>query len=144
MQRDGQMAERTTWNSVVVWGRLVESARELMAGQRVFVEGRLQSRSYDDRDGNKRYITEVNARTVVRLDQSHQPNTQSSAQTGYQQQSTFAAPQQQPFVQPQQQPSADSPQSQPTPSPTPPGQDSPTTQDQDKAQITPDVDDLPF
>lgn len=145
IQRDGQVAERTTWNNVVVWGRLVESARELLAGQRVFVEGRLQTRSYDDRDGNKRYITEVNARTLFRLDQSTQPNTSSSAQTGYQQQSTFAPPQQQPFVQPQQQqPPIGNPQSQPTSSPTPPTQDSPATQGQDKAQITPDVDDLPF
>lgn len=58
--KDGQVQERTDWHRVVMMGRLAELAKEyLKKGRQVYIEGRLQHRSYDDRDGNKRYITEV-------------------------------------------------------------------------------------
>ncbi len=57
--------EDTEWHRVVVWGKQAEHcANYLTKGRQVYVEGRLQTRSYDDKDGNKRYITEVVAENV--------------------------------------------------------------------------------
>jgi len=55
-----QMQERTDWHNLVIWGKQAETAKEILKkGDQVFVEGRIQNRSYDDRDGNKKYITEI-------------------------------------------------------------------------------------
>jgi single-strand DNA-binding protein len=63
--RDGQPQERTEWHRVVTFGRLAEHCRDYLSkGRQVYVEGRIQTRSWDDRDGNKRYTTEVVAQTV--------------------------------------------------------------------------------
>ncbi len=57
--------ERTEWHRVVVWGAQAEScAQYLSKGRPVYVEGRLQTRQWDDKDGNKRYTTEVVAQRV--------------------------------------------------------------------------------
>jgi single-strand DNA-binding protein len=57
--------ERTEWHRVVVWGKLAERCSEyLKKGRQVYVEGRLRTRSWEDRDGNKRYTTEIVASTV--------------------------------------------------------------------------------
>ena len=61
----GNPQQRTDWHRVVAWDRLAETcAKYLAKGRQVFVEGRLQNRSYDDKDGNKRYICEVVAHHV--------------------------------------------------------------------------------
>lgn len=61
----GQRQERTEWHRIVVWGKLAELCNQYLAkGRQVFVEGRLQTRQWDDKDGNKRYTTEVVAATV--------------------------------------------------------------------------------
>jgi len=61
----GQKQERTEWHRVVVWGKLAELCNQYLAkGRQAFVEGKLQTRSWDDKDGNKRYTTEINATTV--------------------------------------------------------------------------------
>jgi single-strand DNA-binding protein len=58
--------ERTEWHSVTVWGKRGESlAKILQKGSRVFIEGSLRTSSYDDREGNKRYKTEVVASNVI-------------------------------------------------------------------------------
>jgi single-strand DNA-binding protein len=58
--REGQMQDQTDWHNIVSWGRQAEIAKEfLKKGSPVFLEGRIQYRSYNDRDGNKRFITEV-------------------------------------------------------------------------------------
>lgn len=63
--KSGQRQERTEWHKVVVWGKLAENcARHLSKGRQVFVEGRLQTRQWDDPQGNKRYTTEVVAQNV--------------------------------------------------------------------------------
>ncbi len=63
--QQGQLQERTEWHNVVVWGKQAESCGQYLAkGRQVYVEGRLQTRSYDDKDGVKRQITEVVAQTV--------------------------------------------------------------------------------
>ena len=63
--RDGNWGDKTEWHSVVVWGRTAENcAQYLDAGRQVYVEGRLQTRDWQDDQGNKRYKTEVVANTV--------------------------------------------------------------------------------
>lgn len=66
--KQGQRQERTEWHRVVCWGKTAENAAKyLEKGRQVYVEGRLQTRSWDDKDGNKRYTTEVVAQNVVFL-----------------------------------------------------------------------------
>ncbi|MCD6500020.1 MAG: single-stranded DNA-binding protein [Deltaproteobacteria bacterium] len=66
--RDGQRAERTEWHSIVVWGKQGENtAHYLRKGRQVYVEGRLQTRSWEGKDGVKRYKTEIVATNVVFL-----------------------------------------------------------------------------
>ena len=63
--KNGQRQERTEWHRIVVWGKRAEvCSKYLSKGRQVFVEGRIQTRNYDDKDGNKRYITEIIARDV--------------------------------------------------------------------------------
>src|SRR6187399_2344573 len=56
-QQTGDWKEETNWTNVVLW-RQENVAQYLTKGRQVYVEGRLQTRSYDDKDGNKRYATE--------------------------------------------------------------------------------------
>jgi single-strand DNA-binding protein len=63
--KDGQTQDRTEWHRIVVWGRLGENcAKYLSKGRPVYLEGRLQTRSWEDKEGNKRYTTEIVARDV--------------------------------------------------------------------------------
>lgn len=58
--------ERTEWHNVVVWGKRAEGLNKILKkGDRLFIEGGLRTTSYDDRDGNKRYKTEVVAQNVI-------------------------------------------------------------------------------
>lgn len=62
---DGNQQEKTEWHRIVAWRKLAEIAGEwLKKGRLVFVEGRLETRSWDDKDGNKRYMTEVIAENI--------------------------------------------------------------------------------
>jgi single-strand DNA-binding protein len=66
LDRDKQRKERTDYHAVTVWGRRAEAlAKFLRKGSSIFVEGSLRTSSYDDRDGNKRYKTEVIASNVL-------------------------------------------------------------------------------
>ena len=63
--RDGQKQERTEWHSIVVFGRQAETCDQyLQKGRQVYVEGRIQTRDWEDNDGHKRYTTEIVAHTV--------------------------------------------------------------------------------
>jgi single-strand DNA-binding protein len=63
--KNGQRQERTEWHRVVVWGKRAEvCSKYLSKGRQVFVEGRIQTRTYDDKGGNKKYITEIIAADV--------------------------------------------------------------------------------
>jgi single-strand DNA-binding protein len=63
--KNGQRQERTEWHRVVVWGKRAEvCSKYLSKGRQVFVEGRIQTRTYDDKEGNKKYITEIIAADV--------------------------------------------------------------------------------
>lgn len=63
-KKDGQDQERTEWHRIVVWGKLAEiCGKHLAKGRQVYVEGKLQTRSWE-KDGEKRYATEIVANTV--------------------------------------------------------------------------------
>src|SRR2546425_2296245 len=65
MDQESGRQERTEWHNIVVWGKQAESCGQyLTKGRQVYIEGSLRSRSYDDKDGNKRYITEIVAQRV--------------------------------------------------------------------------------
>ena len=58
--KNGQKQERTEWHRVVMWGKPAEICKQyLTKGQKLYIEGRLQTRSWDDKEGNKRYSTEI-------------------------------------------------------------------------------------
>lgn len=65
-QQTGDWKEETDWHNIVLW-RSENVANYLQKGTQVYVEGRLSTRSYDDKDGNKRYVTEVVADELVLL-----------------------------------------------------------------------------
>jgi single-strand DNA-binding protein len=67
-QASGEPKERTEWHRVVVWGKQAEIAGEwLRKGRQVYVEGSLQTREWTDRDGNKRYTTEIRTQSFQML-----------------------------------------------------------------------------
>jgi single-strand DNA-binding protein len=64
----GQKQERTEWHRIVAWRRLGEICGEyLRKGSQIYIEGKLQTRSWEDRDGNKRYTTEIVAQNMQML-----------------------------------------------------------------------------
>jgi single-strand DNA-binding protein len=66
--KNGQKQERTEWHRIVVWGKLAELCGEYLAkGRQCYVEGRLQTREWTDKEGKKNYTTEVVAQSVVFL-----------------------------------------------------------------------------
>ena len=66
--KSGQKQEKTEWHRVNVWGESAENCSKFLTkGRMVYVEGRLQTRSWDDKDGKKRYSTDVVAERVVFL-----------------------------------------------------------------------------
>ena len=66
--KSGEKETRTEWHRVIAWARLAEICNEyLKKGKQVYIEGRLQTRSWDDKDGNKKYTTEVVANNMVML-----------------------------------------------------------------------------
>jgi single-strand DNA-binding protein len=66
--RNNQKQEKTEWHRVVLWGKQAESLQEyLTKGKQIYVEGRLQTRQWDDKDGNKRYTTEIKADRITLL-----------------------------------------------------------------------------
>ncbi|PCJ63939.1 MAG: single-stranded DNA-binding protein [Bacteroidetes bacterium] len=66
--QSGERVQNTNWHNIVAWGKTAELMAELLAkGKEVMVEGKLTNRSWDDKDGNKRYITEVIAHEFLVL-----------------------------------------------------------------------------
>ncbi len=64
----GAKQERTEWHRIVVWGKQAEVAREYLSkGRQVYIEGSLQTRQWDDKEGNKRSTTEIKANRVIFL-----------------------------------------------------------------------------
>ncbi len=77
--QDGNAQERTEWHNIVAWRKLAEIVGEYMKkGKKVYVEGKLQTRNYE-KDGVKRYITEIVADQIIMLDGAGQRSTGSGS-----------------------------------------------------------------
>ena len=62
---EGGRQERTEWHNIIVWGKQGETCGQYLSkGRQVYVEGSIRNLSYDDKDGNKRYMTEIIAQQV--------------------------------------------------------------------------------
>ncbi|MGK7370870.1 MAG: single-stranded DNA-binding protein [Candidatus Halalkalibacterium sp. M3_1C_030] len=67
--KSGEWKENTEWHRVVAWGRLAEICQEyLKKGSQVYIEGPIQTRSWEDKDGQTKYTTEIKALTMTMLD----------------------------------------------------------------------------
>lgn len=81
--RDGNTQEHTEWHSVVVWRNQADVVeRFVKKGTQLYVEGRLRTRSWDDQNGNKRYVTEIVADTIQLL--GRKSDNAGASQSGYQ------------------------------------------------------------
>jgi len=86
----GQNQTRTEWHKVVVWGRQAEIANQYLSkGRLVYVEGRIQTREYTDREGAKRYSTEIVARDIQFLGGQNDRSGLPGEGGGYDQQSSY-------------------------------------------------------
>ncbi len=93
---NGNREETTSWHRVVAWNKVAENCGKYLAkGRQVFVEGRLQTRSWEDQNGNKRYTTEIVAQTVQFLGSARDNQGASAGFGGGQQQSYGQQDQQQ-------------------------------------------------
>ena len=78
--KDGQKIEQTDWHNIVCWRGLADIAEKILRkGTHVYIEGKLHTRSWEDKDGNKRYITEVLAENFTVLANRNYNNTQDEA-----------------------------------------------------------------
>jgi single-strand DNA-binding protein len=88
--RDGEKIEQTEWHNIVLWRGLAKVAEQYVKkGPQLFIEGRIRSRSYDDKDGVKRYITEIvgdNMQMLGRRQDNDQQGGYSDPQQGGSQQ----------------------------------------------------------
>jgi single-strand DNA-binding protein len=85
--KEGEKQETTEWHRIVAWGRLAEICGEyLTKGRMVYVEGALQTRSWEDKEGNTRRTTEIVARNMQILSpagsRTEQPQTKGSGEAG--------------------------------------------------------------
>ncbi len=84
--KQGQKQEKTEWHRVVVWGKLAELCNQYLSkGRQAFLEGRLQTRSWDDKDGNKRYTTEILANSVQFIGGATASNNNQNVDNSYNQ-----------------------------------------------------------
>lgn len=111
--RNGNLQEHTEWHSVVVWRNTADVVEKYVRkGTQLYIEGKLRTRSWDDQNGNKRYVTEILADTLQllgRKQDSQGGNGYGAPQQGaYQPQGGYQnqAPAQQPAYAPVQQPAA--------------------------------------
>ncbi|MBQ6725947.1 MAG: single-stranded DNA-binding protein [Bacteroidales bacterium] len=80
--KEGQKIEQTEWHNIVCWRGLADIAEKILKkGTQIFIEGKLRTRSWEDKDGNKRYITEVVADNFsVLANRNHPDNNQEAEQ----------------------------------------------------------------
>ena len=90
--KNGNRQEQTEWHNIVLWRSLADVAEKyLKKGMQIYIEGKLRTRSWEDKDGNKRYTTEVVGETFTMLGSrksSEENNNQSGASLSGQQNST--------------------------------------------------------
>jgi len=96
--KGGQRQEKTEWHRIVLWGKSAESLNEyLVKGKQIYVEGRLQTRQWDDKDGNKRYTTEIRGDRIVLLGSGGGGGGMGGGSRGGQTRSGGAAPMDEPM-----------------------------------------------
>lgn len=90
-KRDGTKVEdKTDWHNIVAWRGLADIIEKYVKkGDKIYVEGKVKTRSYDDKDGNKRYVTEIFADNIEML--SSKPNITKDGATTYQSEQTKVA-----------------------------------------------------
>ncbi len=92
-KESGQKQERTEWHKVVAWRRLGEICGEyLKKGSQVYIEGKIQTKSWDDRDGNKRYTTEIIAQNMVMLGSANRGGRSEAGSGGYEGEEPLTVP----------------------------------------------------
>jgi len=75
-KNSGKKQEKTEWSKVVVWGKQADSVNKyLTKGSQAYVEGKLSTRSWDDKDGNKKYVTEIVANNIQFIGGNADKNT---------------------------------------------------------------------
>jgi single-strand DNA-binding protein len=86
---DGERHTETEWFNVVAWGNLAEICKQyLTKGQQVYIEGRLQTRNWEDKEGGKHSSTEIVANEMIMLGERRESN-QSSAESGLEEEDEF-------------------------------------------------------
>jgi single-strand DNA-binding protein len=83
VDKNGQKQEKTEWHRVVVWGKLAQLCGEyLTKGRQAYLEGKLQTRQWQDKDGQTKYTTEIVATTIQFLGQAPSANASNNATKG--------------------------------------------------------------
>ncbi|MBI5893469.1 MAG: single-stranded DNA-binding protein [Deltaproteobacteria bacterium] len=97
--KEGKVQDRVEWHRIVTFGKLAEICGEyLVKGKQVYIEGRIQTRSWDDKDGNKKYMTEVVANTMQMLGSAdNKQKGQAVEEAGFSQESAPAVDEDVPF-----------------------------------------------
>jgi single-strand DNA-binding protein len=96
--KNGQKVDKTEWHNIVMWRGLAEVAEKyLRKGSQVYIEGRIQTRSWDDQNGQKKYMTEIVADNMVMLGR---PNSQGGAPSGGGSYGNEGAPRSEPAMNP--------------------------------------------
>ena len=110
MSNGTQVPDRTEWHTIVVWRGLAEVAEKYVRkGARLYIEGKIKSRTYEDKTGNRRYITEIYAEDMQILTRPQNQDGQQPAQSQQQYGATqsYTQPAVQPIAQPAPQVSAE-------------------------------------
>jgi single-strand DNA-binding protein len=93
VDKDGKKQERPEWHTCNWWGKGAEAvAQYMLKGNKILLEGELQTRSWDDKDGNKRYSTEVNVHNVELLTPKNSGQSAGNAREDQRRQARAAAP----------------------------------------------------
>jgi single-strand DNA-binding protein len=91
--KNGEKVTTTEWHNIVLWRGLAEVAEKYVTkGRQLYIEGRIRTRSYDDKDGNKRYITEIYGDTMQMLGTKADDNRQGTGQYNQNQNITGVEP----------------------------------------------------
>ena len=72
--KEGKIQSLTEWHNIIAWRNLADlAAKYLHKGSRIYLEGKIKNRTYEDKDGNKRNVTEIIADTIILLDNTKEP-----------------------------------------------------------------------
>ena len=82
--REGEKVTTTEWHNIVLWRGLAEVAEKYVKkGSQLFIEGRIRTRSYDDKEGNKKYVTEIVADTMQMLGKKSETDSHDAGATNH-------------------------------------------------------------